>query len=206
MRTKFQLAALAAAVIVSVAAAGCGEHDHDHNHSENEVITTVTLTFTPAGGGAPIVASVNDPDGDGGDPPTIQPVMLGAGMFDLGVKFENRKENPPEDITLEIEDEGDHHQVFFTGTAVSGPASNQTGAPLVHSYADTDAKGLPIGLANKVTAARGTGMLTVTLRHMPPINNMVVKSATLADMVRTNGFAGIGGSTDAQVTFPVTVQ
>jgi hypothetical protein len=122
------------------------------------------------------------------------------------VKFENRLENPPEDITKEVQDEGDAHQVFFTGNAVNGPASNQTGAPVAHSYADTDAKGLPIGLANKVTAATGTGMLTVTLRHLPPVNNMAVKSATLADMVRSSGFSAIGGTTDAQVTFPVTVQ
>jgi hypothetical protein len=185
--------------------AGCGE-DSPAGGNENEVITTVTLTFAPSGGGTPVVASVNDPDGDGGNPPTIQAVMLAAGMFDMSVKFENRLENPPEDITMEVQDEGADHQVFFTGNAVNGPASNQAGAPLAHSYADTDAKGLPIGLANKVTATSGTGMLTVTLRHLPPVNNMAVKSATLAEMVRSSGFPAIGGTTDAQVTFPVTVQ
>jgi hypothetical protein len=164
------------------------------------------LTFAPSAGGVPVAASVDDPDGDGGNPPTVQPVMLTAGMFDMSVKFENRLENPPEDITTEVRDEASDHQVFFTGTAVSGPASNQAGAPLAHSYADTDDKGLPLGLANKVTAASGTGMLTVTLRHLPPVNNMAVKSATLAGTISSSGFSAIGGSTDVQVTFPVTVQ
>ena len=37
-------------------------NDHDHDHG---VVTTVTLTATPAGGGAPVVASWADPEGDG---------------------------------------------------------------------------------------------------------------------------------------------
>lgn len=205
MRTTSQLASLFTCITLSAAAAGCGEDAAGGN--ENEVITTVTLTFAPSGGGSPVVASVNDADGDGGNPPTVQPVMLAAGMFDMTVKFENRLENPPEDITMEVKDEGADHQIFYTGTAVNGPASNHAGAPLTHSYADADAKGLPIGLASKVTAASGTGMLTVTLRHLPPVNGMAVKSATLAEMVQAaSGFSTIGGTTDAQVTFPVTVQ
>jgi hypothetical protein len=189
----------------AIACVGCGD-DKKPGGNENEVITTVTLTFAPSGSGTSVVASVDDPDGDGGNPPTIQAVMLTAGLYDMSVKFLNKLENPPEDITLEVKDEATDHQVFYTGTAVNGPASNQPSAPLMHSYADTDSKGQPIGLANKVTAAKGTGMLTVTLRHMPPINNMAVKSATLADTVRNSGISALGGSTDAQVTFPVTVQ
>lgn len=186
-------------------AVGCGHDEHDHAH-ENEVFTTVTLTFTPSAGGTPVVAKVDDPDGDGGNPPTVEPITLAAGMYDMTVKLENRLENPPEDLTKEVRDEGDEHQLFFFGNAVSGPASNQAGAALVHSYADMDAKGLPIGLANKVTASAGTGMLTVVLRHMPPLNGAAVKTATSAETVRTSGLSALGGSTDVSVTFPVTVQ
>jgi hypothetical protein len=190
---------------ITLAAIGCGD-DPAGGGNENEVITTVTLTFTPAGGGTAAVAAVDDPDGDGGNPPTVQPVTLAAGVFDMAVKFENKLESPPEDITKEVRDESRDHQVFYTGTAVNGPASNQPGAPLTHSYADTDSNGLPVGLTNRVTAAAGTGMLTVTLRHLPPVNDKAVKSAGLPESVRTGGFSGIGGTTDAQVTFPVTVQ
>jgi hypothetical protein len=205
MPTTSQVIALFTSVTLSIVAGGCGE-DSPADGNENEVITTVTLTFAPSGGGKPVVATVNDSDGDGGNPPTVQPVMLAPGMFDMSARFENRLENPAEDITKEVQDEAEAHQVFFTGTAVNGPASNHAGAPLAHSYADIDAKGLPIGLANKVTAASGAGMLTVTLRHLPPVNNLAVKSAMLADTVRSSGFSAIGGTTDVQVTFPVTVQ
>jgi len=189
---------------LAIAAAACDDHGHKHN--ENEVFTTVILTFTPSGGGTPFVATVNDPDGDGGGAPTIDPISLSAGTFNLTVKFENRLETPAEDITVEVMNESDQHQLFFTNTAVNGPASNQTGAPLTQAYGDMDAKGLPIGLTNSVTAAKGTGTLTVTLRHMPPLNDKAVKVAGLAMMVRDGGFSAIGGSTDVQVSFPVTVQ
>ena len=200
MYRSTKIVSLFAGLALSVTAAGCGGDEHGHGN-ENEVITTVTLTFTPAGGGTPVVASVDDPDGDGGNPPVVGPVNLMAGMFDLTVKFENRLAKPPEDITEEVSDERDEHQVFFTGTAV-----NPSGAPLALTYADMDSKGLPLGLASKVTASAGTGMLTVSLRHLPPVNNMAVKVAGLADTVRTQGLSAIGGSTDAQVTFTVTVQ
>lgn len=205
MRLSSQFLPLLTCAALGFAAPGCGE-DGSPSGNENEVFTTITLTFVPAAGGASVIASVDDPDGDGGNPPTVKPVMLTAGMFDMSVKFENKLATPPVDITEEVKDEADEHQVFFTGNAVQGPASNQPGAPLMHTYADADSKGLPIGLANKVTAAAGTGMLTVTLRHLPPVNDMAVKSAALAETVRSSGFSAIGGSTDVQVSFPVTVQ
>jgi len=176
------------------------------SENESEVITSVVLTFTPAGGGAPITATFNDPDGDGGTAPTIDPINLTAGVtYAATVKFENRLETPAEDITVEVDDESDQHQIFFTGTGVSGPASNQPTAPLVHTYADMDVNGLPIGLADSFAARTGTGQLTVTLRHMPPVNDQPAKTAAAATTVRDSGFATLGGSTDAQVTFPVTV-
>ncbi len=54
-------------------------------------------------------------------------------------------------------------------------------------------------------AAR-TGTLTVTLRHLPPVNGMAIKTAGLATTVRYQGLSAIGGSSDAQVTFSVSVQ
>lgn len=184
--------------------AGCS--DPADNSNANEVISRVTLTFTPMGGGTPVTAVANDPDGDGGEPPMIDAIALVAGTtYATTVRFENALEDPPEDITVEVADEADEHQVFFTGTAVNGPASNQPGAPLAHAYADQDANGLPIGLANTVTASAGSGDLTITLRHLPPVNTTATKTAQLVDQVKTGGFAGVAGESDAAVTFAVSV-
>jgi hypothetical protein len=77
---------------------------------------------------------------------------------------------------------------------------------LTHTYTDSDSQGLPIGLTNSFVAATGSGQLTVTLRHLPPINNEAVKTAAAGAAVRdANGFSTLGGTTDAQVTFSVTV-
>lgn len=207
MRTRNSCLSVFAGVTLAFVAAGCGSDSASNPNEDNEVFTTVSLTFTPVAGGAPIVASVDDPDGDGGNPPTVTPVILPPGMFDMTVKFENKLEKPTADITLEVRDESSDHQVFYTGTAVNGPASNQPTAPLTHAYNDVDTKGLPLGLANKVTAVAGSGSITVTLRHLPPVNMVAVKSAGLAETVRTTmGFTTIAGSTDVSVTLPVTVQ
>ena len=176
----------------------------DTTDNANEFISTVQLAFTPATGPA-VMAEWDDPDGDGGAPGASQPFALAPGMYTLSVKFLNRLAMPEEDITVEVNDEAVHHMLFFTGTAVHGPASEHPGAPLTQSYADMDANGLPIGLANIVTAAAGSGTLTVTLRHMPP-EEPPVKAADTAARVRTCGFDAIGGSTDAQVDFVLTVQ
>ena len=203
MRYSTTLVSLFLVASVSSLAA-CGDGADGDN--ENEVITTVTLTFAPQGSGAAVTAEFDDPDGDGGDPPTADPVDLAAGTYTMTVIFENRLEDPPEDITTEVEDESDEHQVFLTGTAVDGPASDNPGAPLSHAYADQDAGGLPIGLSNTITAAAGTGQLTVTLRHLPPVNDTAVKTADLPSQINAGGFSSIGGTTDATADFTVTVQ
>jgi hypothetical protein len=172
----------------------------------NELITTVELTFAPMGVGTPVVATFRDDDGDGGNPPTIDPVNLTTGTsYMLNVQFLNELEMPPEDITLEVKDEGDQHQVFFTGTAVNGPATSNTTGPLTHAYGDTDANGFPIGLTNTVMAVTGTGTLTVTLRHLPPVNDTPVKTGTLAETVKTMGITGLPGDSDVNVSFTATV-
>lgn len=184
---------------------GCGE-DPAGGGNEEEVISRVELVMVPMGGGATVTAVFDDPDGDGGEPPTIDGFALTMGVtYSTSVRFLNALETPAEDITVEVRDESDVHQVFFTGTAVDGPASDHPGAALTHAYADTDVNGLPIGLESTLVAAPGTGDLTITLRHLPPVNDQAVKTAALAGEVRASGFTALAGATDAQVTFPVAV-
>ena len=200
MRTSFTLALVLASTL-----AACSGDDGVSPGNEQEVITTLSLTMTPSGGGNPIVAELDDEDGDGGNPPTVDPITLPAGSYTVAVGFQNRLETPAEEITDEVRDEAVDHQVFFTGTAVTGPASSTANAPVTQSYTDTDDNGLPIGLANMFVTTTGTGMLTVTLRHMPPLNDQPVKTASAAADVKAGGLGAIGGETDATATFAVTI-
>lgn len=178
-------------------ATACGLDSQTLN--EQEVITSIILDFDGTR------FEFNDPDGDGGEDPTIDPVVLAAGNYTLTVHFENRLEDPPEDITEEVNDESDQHLVLFTGSAVVGPATDNATGPLAQTYADEDINGLPVGLTNSIVATPGTGMMTVTLRHMPP-EEPPEKGEDTLDIVRIDGFDSIGGSTDARVIFDVTVQ
>lgn len=196
------------AAALSLAACGGDDDDTgDDGGNDQEVITTVTLDFQPAGGGEAVTAEWDDADGPGGDAPSIDPIVLVAGTtYALAVGFENRLEDPPEMITEEVLDEGDEHQVFLTGTAVDGPASDEEGAPLSHSYADEDADGLPIGLDNTIVTAAGEGRLTLVLRHMPPVNDVAVKTEDLAGLVATGDISDLPGDSDVEVDFDVTVE
>jgi len=184
------------AVLLCCVLVGCALPAQSLN--DQEVITTVILDFDGTR------FEFDDVDGDGGEPPTIDPVALAPGSYGLTVHFENRLEDPPEDITGEVDDESVEHLILFTGSAVAGPATSNTDAPLTQSYADTDANGLPVGLVDAIVATPGSGLLTVTLRHMPP-ELPPEKSADTPAEVRDNGIDSIGGATDAQVVFMVTV-
>jgi hypothetical protein len=181
--------------------AACGGDGTTTN--ENEVITTVILKFTPASGSA-VTATFNDPDGDGGAAPTIDPVNLTAGNYTLTVQFQNRLASPQVEITDEVREEQNFHLLLFTGSAVVGPATSNTTGPLTQSYADMDDNGFSVGLTSMIIARSGTGQLIVTLRHMPP-EEPPVKAANTVMLAKTGGIDSIGGSTDAQVTFAVTV-
>lgn len=144
MRIPSSLLCLLASLPFSLGA--CGDDGDADSGNENEVITTVSLTFTPAGGGAPVTASFDDPDGDGGAAPTTDPVSLVKGTsYTMTVRFLNKLVTPPEEITTEVRDEGVEHQIFLTGTAVKGPATSNASAPLTQSYADSDERGCRSG-------------------------------------------------------------
>ncbi len=187
--------------------AGCDDvenHDHDHDH---EVITTVQLSFAPSDGGTVLGFVWADPELDG-DPVVDDIVLPEATVYDLSVSFWNEQEEPAEDLTAEISDEGSEHQVFFTGSGVQSPSTGVNGDAVVEqAYADLDAGGLPVGLENTITTlTAGTGEMMVTLRHLPPVEDQDVKVADLADAVATGGVAAIGGGTDVEVMFNIEVQ
>lgn len=167
--------------------------------NDQEVITTVILDFDGT------TFLFDDIDGDGGEPPMIDTIELAPGNYSLSIHFENRLEDPPEDITEEVRDESAQHLLLFTGSAVVGPATSNPTGPFVQTYADTDANGLPIGLENSIVASPGEGLLTLTLRHMPP-ELPPEKSADTVGEARDNGIDALGGATDAQVSFSVSVE
>lgn len=180
--------------------------DSSRDETINEVMTTVVLNFT-ADDGTELEFVWADPDNTAN--PSIDTIVLSdAADYTLSLSFLNELENPTEDVTPEIADEDDQHFVFITGSAVTGPATQDNPNAFVeHLYADEDDNGLPVGLDNDIlTLAPGEGEFTVTLRHMPPQNKRVVKTADAPELVATDGLDAVGGSNDVAVTLPITVE
>ena len=203
MSTPVRLSALSLLFALSA----CSDvEDSSRDETINEVMTTVVLNFT-ADDGTELEFVWADPDNTAN--PSIDTIVLSdAADYTLSLSFLNELENPTEDVTPEIADEDDQHFVFITGSAVTGPATQDNPDAIVeHRYADEDDNGLPVGLDNDIlTLAPGEGEFTVTLRHMPPQNKRVVKTADAPELVATEGISAVGGSNDVAVTLPLTVE
>jgi len=182
----------AIALITLISFSSCSDDDSATTPvNEEEVITTVTATFLPtSGGGTTVQLSSRDLDGDGPDAPvvTVSGNFVAGASYSAQVKFLNELANPAQSITEEIHEEGDQHQIFFQ--------HNNLGQ---FTYADQDVNGNAIGLDVNYTASATpvNGTLTITLRHEPN---------KTAPGVAGGNIASAGGSTDAEVSFPITVQ
>ena len=165
----------------------CSKDDDPVAVNEEEVITTLTVTLVPSDASANIILKTVDLDGDGPTAPTVTVSGgdLKASLTYAGsMKFENETETPAENITLEILEEADEHQVFYT-----------VGSTLNATVVSTknDSKGLPLGTEfNLTTGAASTGKLTFTLRHEPKKPN--------------TGLADAGGSTDMEASFDLVIK
>jgi len=179
------------ALIALLAFNSCSNDDDSKPVNEEEVVTTVAVSLTPEGFGLPVVMTSRDLDGDGPDAPlvTISGSLQPNTTYDGTVTLLNELSNPMEDITLEVKEEGDEHQFFYT---TSG------GLTGTFAYADADVNGKPIGLEFTFTtsAMAQSGNFTVILKHEPN------KSAA---GVASGDITNAGGETDVQMTFAVSV-
>lgn len=187
---KFYALALVAALTFS----SCSNDDDNADPvNEEELITTVTAIYTPVGGGTAVTLQYKDLDGEGANAPvlTISSAFEKNKTYNGAVTFKNELANPVEDITPEILEEGDEHQLFYQKTGTLNPFTYGT------ATSNFDKNGKPIGLQSVfVTTDAASGTLTITLRHEPN------KSAA---NVAAGDITNAGGSTDAEVSFPISV-
>lgn len=179
--TKFALLLFVSALLF----AGCRKKDSGPEN-EGELITTINLKFTPAAGGATQTFTFRDVDGEGGAAPTsFDEIRLAtATAYRLQIELLDESKTPAEDISKEVEEEGDEHQFYFV------PGG---GIALTINNLDTDANGLSLGLNSTwTTTTAGTGTVLVVLKHKPGI-----KAA--GDLITV-------GESDIELTWPIRVQ
>jgi hypothetical protein len=156
--------------------------------NEEEVITTMNVMLFD--GTTTKMLSVTDDDGDGPNAPVISADNLDANTTYQGtIEFLNELETPVEDITIEVAEEDEAHQVFYV------PSSSLN---IDVTYNDQDGNGNPVGLDFTITTGDASGgTLTVTLIHEGNKN---------ADGVSDGDPTNAGGETDIQATFPISIQ
>jgi hypothetical protein len=163
------------------------DDDNPDPVNEEEIITTVNLVLTPVGNGDIVTFQSQDLDGDGPDAPVNSQIgsIIASTQYTASVQFLNELENPADNITLEVLEEDDEHQVFYSFTGTSGSTI---------TYNDTDENGNPIGVSTNFSAGSASvnNTLTITLRHEPN---------KAASGVSTGDISNAGGETDVEVTF-----
>ena len=179
---KFLKYALLASTLIF---ASCSDDDDAPDPvNEEEVITTLTVTLES--GSDTVVMQYQDLDGDGPDAATVtvSGSLTANTVYDGSIVLLNETEMPAENVTVEIEEEDDEHQFFYTVGS---------GLDVFTEYSNFDGDGNPLGtlFALNVGSA-SSGGLTFTLRHEPNKPN--------------TGLENAGGSTDIEVTFDVTVE
>lgn len=179
---------LAILFISSLTLVGCSDDDDDHDDHdhEEELITTVIYTLTnDADSMDEVTLTFTDLDGEGGSDGTfdISGPLTANATYSGDIQLLNETESPAEDITEEVEGEGDEHEFFYSNTA-----------GLTITKTDVDGDGNPLGIETTVvTGAAATGTVTVILKHEPTKPN-------------DGTAAGAGGSTDVEVTFSIEIQ
>jgi len=183
---RFSLFLSTAALVLS----SCEKDKDEHEEHGEEVITTLQLTFTPVDGGNTITFKYDDPDGDGGNAPTKDQIVLAPNeVYNVTLQLLNKTVNPAEDITEEIEEEAEAHRFYFTPS---------TGSNISISNLNNDANGVALGTTSQwTTSSTGTGSIRVTLRHYA--GNPPNKAA--ADLVNSTKSA-----TDIEVDFNTRIQ
>ena len=162
--------------------------------NEEEVITTMTITLVASDQSGVVVLQTRDLDGEDGEDPvvTVSGSISNMTSYIGSIQWLNEMEDEPEDITVEILEEADEHQVFF---------GIGDGLPIQVVYADEDGDGNPVGvnfiLAPTEAGVTGSGPLTVTLVHVPVKPNE-------GDL--DSGYEAGGSSIDIQTTFDLVVE
>jgi hypothetical protein len=185
---KFLKYALLASTLIF---ASCSDDDDNTPDpvNEEEVITTLIVTLEMINGQSgsdTVVMQYQDLDGDGPDAATVTVSgSLNANtVYDGSIVLLNETEMPAENITVEVEEEDDEHQFFYTVGS---------GLDVATEYANFDGDGNPLGTMFVLNVgSASSGGLTFTLRHEPNKPN--------------TGLENAGGSTDIEVTFDVTVE
>lgn len=147
------------AVLVLSSVVSCKKTATPADENEHESVNKIVFTYT-GGSGGPLSFVMEDPDGDGGNPPSrIDTIKLAAGAtYTLDVKTFNLVNGVEKDITSTISSQSSSHELFFIPTGVT----------LTITKNDKDRNNYPVGLNSTwVAGTAATGSLRFKVMHKP---------------------------------------
>jgi hypothetical protein len=172
--TKIALRPLLVVLLAGLFVVGC-KKDDDGTFEENFTRIEVHIT----GGGINKAFKWEDSDGDGGNAPTIDSILL---LPNVAYAARLHIYDGNKEITDEIEKESTEHVFTFFAP----------GADLTVSNLSTDTNGQPFGLESRWNVGNASmGNINIKLFHEPTD--------------KSNPFAP-GGEVDFDITFPLRIQ
>ncbi|MFO7745368.1 MAG: type 1 periplasmic binding fold superfamily protein [Psychroflexus sp.] len=173
---------LSLSLVATLVFSACSDDDDSPQViNEEEEITTLKVFLTPDGGQEFEAFSYTDLDGGVSAPEVFTSPLIANTTYTGRMQFLNENEEPVEDITEEVVEEGEEHQVFFIA---------ENSLDVTTEYLDFDGNGDPLGVEFSLRAGEvSSGNLTFILIHEGD------KSTPEAD-----------GETDIEVTFNVSIQ
>ncbi len=148
-------------LLFTLALSACKKPSNPNDENEHEAINKLELTFTRAGS-PNLVFIAEDPDGDGGQPPTrIDTIRLQSSQsYTTTIRFINIVNGVATDLTPEIISQGRAHEIFYI----------PNGVPLAVVKTDRDLSGFPIGVSTTwQTGPAAIGSVLLKLMHKPAI-------------------------------------
>ena len=147
-------------VALSVSAISCKKASMANNESEHQAINRIEMLFKQGGTTVSTIVA-EDPDGDGGNPPSrIDNINLDINkIYDVEVKFFNISNGVTKDLSSTILQQAKQHEVYFIISGLTLPVEKK----------DKDDNGFPIGLISqwKTGNAVGKGTVLLKLMHKP---------------------------------------
>ena len=172
-------------LFITLFVVSCSKEEEDDTPeliNEEEVITTVVLTFDSSDNPTQTIRWAVDKDN------SLKFINLKANTeYQVGISFLDESDpSDVEDITEEVQEEADEHQVFYGFSDVSISYSSGTNDTI-------DSEGNPVYLNSAWTASSsGSGIVRAFLIHEP-----TTKTSTTRD--------GFGGETDVAIDIPITI-
>lgn len=170
---------------------------HPHDHASQEQITTLILrgvnTANPTDTNFFISAKWEDLDGDGGNAPVIDSLILDTGItYSINMLLLDKTKTPYDTVSKEILERGNIHQFFYT------PSSTLLGKVIVERLdKDNNNPALPIGLQTQWS------ILSVPTYNLPVLGTVGILLSHYDGIPKT---ALPSPESDINISFPVRLK